>query len=127
MNNESGWTPEPGSEGDGTRDREPIPDLLRRLAGDARAFAGVETARYRLRAGFIATNLRTMAIAGAMALFLLFALVVAALVSLFMILTGALGGWGALGAVLGGGVLLLLLCGAVVMRAVGRIKRIVKP
>lgn len=125
----SGWSPEPGDENAPVDEsvqadhspREPLSDVLRRLIENARAYAEAESQRQKLRASFIASNLRDAAIAGILALFLLFAVIVALLIGLIVALAPVVGIWWALVIVIAGG---LLAVAALSLFAAARVKRL---
>jgi uncharacterized membrane protein len=119
----SGWSPEPidESEAESSATQEPLPDMLRRLIANARAYGQAESQRQKLRAAFIAGNVRDAAIAGIIALFLLFAVSVALLIGLVMALAPVIGIWWALALVILGG---LLCVAAIGLFALSRIKRL---
>lgn len=121
MNEKSGWSPEPGDTEE-RRGREPLPSLIRRLITDARAYALAETARQKARGRFIAANVRTIAFAAIVALFLLFGLLVAGLMGLMWVLEPFLGRGFAVLAALGGGLAAILVCVLIILSRLGRLK-----
>lgn len=104
----SGWSPEEATDGEaapGAGVREPLGDVIRRLIEDFRTYLTTEAARQKLRATFLATNVRDIVILGSLALFLTFASVVALLIGLIVALAPVIGPWWALLAVIGGAML----------------------
>ncbi|WP_216094839.1 phage holin family protein [Sphingobium phenoxybenzoativorans] len=61
---------------------EPLKEVLRRLVDDGRAYADAEINRQKIRAAFIGSGLRTVAILGAVALILLFGTLVTLMIGL---------------------------------------------
>jgi hypothetical protein len=106
---------------------ESVRDSIARLYADGRAYAEAEIERQKLRAGIAAAGARDAAILGAVALMLLFGVVVASLVGLIFGLAPALGPLGATGAVLGGTLLVILLLLLLAKARIGRMKRAMKP
>jgi ABC-type multidrug transport system fused ATPase/permease subunit len=117
----SGWQPEPETQEEALA-RQPIGELIRTLVTDGRAFASAQGERYKAQASFIAANVRDIAIFGALALFLLFGLIVALLVGLILALSPLLGAWGALGTVMAGALIAIAILGLFILSRIQRIK-----
>ena len=119
----SGWSPEPvpAEDESASGTKEPIGDVVRRLLDDLRAYLASERARQKLRAAFIASNVRDIAIFGILALFLTFASVVALLMGLIVILAPVIGPWWALLTVIGGALLVIAGLGLLLWSRVRRL------
>lgn len=100
-----------------------IGESFARLYHDARAYAGAEADRQKLRARIVAAGVRDAAIFGTVALMLLFAALVALLVGLILTLAPALTPLGATGAVLG---VTLLIALVLLLMAKARVDRMRK-
>lgn len=61
---------------------EPLKDVLRRLVEDGRAYADAEINRQKIRATFVGSGLRTIALLGTIALMLLFGTLVTLMIGL---------------------------------------------
>lgn len=126
MTQQSGWHPEQRAEDQAradTLERGSLRDLLSALVADARAFAAAEAERYKLRGALAGSCVKVIGIAGVLALFLLFALVIGGVIGLVWALAPLLGPWGALGAVMFGGLLLLAILGIIIARQVALLKK----
>lgn len=119
----SGWSPEPVPvmEEPAPGAKEPLGDVVRRLLDDLRAYLASETARQKIRAAFIATNVRDVAIFGVIALFLAFATIVALLMGLIVILAPVIGPWWALLTVIGGALLVIAGLGLLIWSRIRRL------
>lgn len=123
MESPSGWSPEPGT-GDNANHSESIAQEVRRLIAQARAYAQVEGERQKLRARIAGGKIRTIAICGVLALFLLLGFIVAGLVGLIIALAPVIGTWLALGAVLLAVLIVIGILGAIAQSKVKQVKRL---
>lgn len=121
MTQASGWSPEP-VDPDSPEAREPLSDLLRRLASDGKAYAQAESARIKVRGRFYAVNARDVAICAALALFLLHALVVALLVGLVIALVPMVGIWAAIAIMAAGTLAVMAVVALVAANRINRLK-----
>ena len=117
----SGWSPDPAPP-----PREGLRDLIRRLLADGRAYAEAEARRQKVRATYIAACVRDIAIAGVIALVLFAGMLVTLMIGLVWALAPVLGNWGALGVVVGGTLIVILLLGLFARSRVKRITRRLK-
>lgn len=116
--------PEPGGE---SVDGESLGHVFHRLYADGRAYAQAEAERQKKRATLIGLGVRDAVILGAIALMLLFAALVALLIGLVILLAPVLGALGALGAVVGGALLVVLLLLLLAKARIGRMKKAIAP
>ncbi len=112
MTQETGWTPEQAEKPDeagapGGTDETPL-EVLKELASDARDYATTEIALQKLRSKILGAALRDGALLVAVALFLLFGVVVALLVGMILALAPVIGAAFATVAVCGSGVAVLV-------------------
>lgn len=107
-------------ETDGDAAHRSLPDDLRRLAEDAKAFAAAELAYQKSRAAFAGQEARRIALLGLFAAVFVFFALMALTVGLVIALVPILTAWGATGAVFGG---LLLVAAVLLFSALGRWKR----
>ncbi len=103
-----------------------IGENFARLYRDARAYAGAEADRQKLRAGIVAAGVRDAAIFGTVALTLLFAALVALLVGLILTLAPVLTPLGATGAVLGVTLLIALVLLLLAKARIDRMRRAIQ-
>ena len=97
---------------DEARERS-LEEDLRQLAEDARALAEAELAYQKSRAAFAGQEAKRIAILGAMAAVLVFFALMALTFGLVFALTPLLTAWGATAAVVGGLLLVAVLCGLI--------------
>jgi ABC-type multidrug transport system fused ATPase/permease subunit len=97
-----------------------IADELRQLIAAARQMANAELAYQSTRARLMAKAMAWIAASAALALALLFFVLMALVVGLLLALAPLLGHWGALGAVVGGLLLAILIVALVALRGLRR-------
>ncbi|WP_298396045.1 phage holin family protein [Sphingobium sp.] len=106
---------------------ESVRDSFSRLYADARAYAGAEAQKQKLRAGIVATGVRNAAILAVVALILAFASIVALLIGLIIALAQHVGPlWSTL-IVVGGALLIAVLLLLLAKGCVGRMMKAIKP
>lgn len=96
------------------------------LIENGQSLMEAELAFQKARAGFVLSRAKGIIALGALALALLFFVLMALIVGLLLALAPLLGPWGALGAVVGGLLLVTALCVLGVIRRVGSIRKALK-
>ena len=101
-------------------------DDARAVIEDARALVEAELAYHKTRAGLAGRGAGRIAALGLAVVALLFFALMAVVVGLLLALTPRWGAWGAMAAVVGGILLLALLCAALALRQVRWVKRVLR-
>jgi uncharacterized membrane protein YqjE len=96
------------------------------LIENGQSLMEAELAFQKARAGFVLRRAKGILALGALALALLFFVLMALIVGLLLALAPLLGPWGALGAVLAGLLLIAALCVLGVIRRIGTIRKALK-
>ena len=110
----------------GTAEDRSLTDDVHQLALDARLLAEAEFAYQKSRAAFAGSESKRIAILGLLAVFFGFFALMALVVGCVIALAPSLTAWGATAAVCGALVLFLLICVAVLMQRVRRMKTVLK-
>ncbi len=103
-----------------------MPDDIRQLATDARALAEAEFAYQKARAAFAGNEAKRIAILGAFAAVFVYFALMALIMGTVIALGPVLGLWGATAAVTGGLLLAVLICAALILMRIKRMKTVLK-